>query len=95
MILAVDFDLTICSDSRYGPPMEGAAQKLRWLYPRHTVVVHSVKANSRGGKDAIDAWLARNEIPYHAVVGKFQADRYIDDKAIHFENWEQVWNALR
>ncbi len=96
MILAVDFDLTICSDSSFGKPMDGAAQKLKWLKTRgHELVVHTCKANTPAGRDAIESWLLRNGIRANRVAGKIQADVYLDDKALHFEDWEQVWNALR
>lgn len=94
MILAVDFDNTICSDAQFGEPNVGAAQKLRWLYTRHTIIIHSVKANTTSGTDAIRGWLAAHSIPFHTIAGKVSADRYIDDKAIEFEDWELVWHRL-
>lgn len=41
-------------------------------------------------------WLNRNCIPFdQLIMGKPIGDYWIDDRAIEFESWEQVWNRLR
>lgn len=42
------------------------------------------------GKVTLD-WLARHEIEYDEIYfGKPNAEVYIDDRALRFENWEEV-----
>lgn len=95
-ILAIDFDLTICSDSRFGSPMPGAVEKLGWLRTRgHRLIVHTAKANTDSGAHAVRGWLDEHHVPYHGIAGKLSADRYIDDKALHFTTWDDVWEQLK
>ena len=100
MILAIDFDGTIhdhknpVAGRTMGPPILGAKETLiNFKNDGHTIVVHSVWGNDRNG--AIKAWLKYFEIPYDEVTNiKPDADYYIDDKAIKFTNWNDIWKQL-
>ncbi len=86
-VLAVDFDLTICSDSRFGDPMPGAADAIPALRSRYRVVVHTCKANTDTGAAAVAEWLGRHGIYVDGIHGKLEAVEYLDDKGTRFTAW--------
>ena len=94
--LAIDFDGTIhdyknpVKGKRMGEPIEGAKQALsRHRMLGYKVIIHSVW----GYKDnIIGDWMKFYGIPYDEITNiKPQADYYIDDKAIRFNNnWKEI-----
>lgn len=95
MILAVDFDLTLCSDSSFGDPMPGAQEMMRRFQTRGiSLVVHTCKANTPSGRKAVMGWLLEHDIPFSEIEPKPLADRYIDDKALRFDTWDAAWKEL-
>lgn len=108
MIIAVDFDGTLCQ-SKYpelGAPMTGAVESMQRLAGEgHYLIIHSCRTGERL-KDAIN-WLLEHRIPFHrvndhcpanlALYGdggqKIYADVYIDDKNLGgFPGW---WDAMQ
>ena len=99
MVLAVDFDHTIQDNDhpvpgrRMGPPMPGAKEAMERLHRLgHQVIIHSCNRSK-----VIADWMQYYQIPYHSIwdqPGKPVADRYIDDKGLHFESWEQTLREL-
>lgn len=76
---------------RMGLPIEGAKEALS-LYKRdgHTILIHTAKAQTEAGRCAVIDWLHHYEIPFDDVLGKPNADYYIDDRAIHFTSWKEI-----
>lgn len=102
MILAIDFDGVIHNPNdrepgkRMGKPVPGAKQALEQLVQAgHSVIVHSVKAQTASGEQAIHAWMDYFQMPRHEVTAvKPNADAYIDDRAIHFSTWPLVLDIV-
>lgn len=98
MILAVDFDGTICEDGHWpeiGPLIPGAATALRILHFRgHKIVINSCRSGAP--ERLMKQFLVENHIPHDAVnenlpertlafggdCRKISADVYIDDKGL-------------
>jgi len=89
----------------YDSPVDGVRQALETLSKKYTVVVYTCKARSdRGlvnGKNGIELvwdWLKENNLSQYVskvTAEKPRAVAYIDDKAIKFENWNNVLNKLK
>lgn len=95
MILAINFDQVIhdklhpVPGRRMGPPMDGAKEALQAL-TEHTVIIYSVIP-----EEVIRDWMEYYELPCGKVTKiKPDADVYIDDKALRFENWGQTMSAI-
>jgi hypothetical protein len=95
MTVAVDLDGVICSEERtfermLARPLAGAAEFLKWLRAQgYTVVVYT--ARSWAEHRMTVEWLRQHELEYDLLVmGKPVCDIWIDDRAIRFQNWEQV-----
>lgn len=44
-------------------------------------------------REVTEWWLKAHQIPFDKLIlGKPLADIYLDDKAIRFTSWEEVWN---
>lgn len=93
MILAIDFDnvlhdrLNPVAGKKMGAPMPGAYDSMDALHDQgHKLVIFSVN-----NKKVIADWCDYYGITYDEITNlKPNADYYIDDKAIHFDNWPQV-----
>ena len=102
MIIAIDFDHTICDTAhpipgrRMGPPMEGVKDALRELRANgHTIIVHTVWGDEKGRKTIAD-FMNYYELPFNEITNiKPLASFYVDDKAVRFEgNWEETLKRL-
>lgn len=97
MIIAVDFDGVIHQRSgtygKMGEPVEGARDALIRLRKQgHTLIVHTVRGDS---PDHVAQWLDKYKFPVMLVTRqKPVADVYLDDKALHFDNWRHVLEML-
>lgn len=101
MILAIDFDQVIhdklnpVPGRRMGPPTEYAQQSLNTLKDKgHTIIVHTVMANTPGGTKAVRDWMVYWKIPFDSIEPKIEADYYIDDKAIKHTDWFTTMGEL-
>lgn len=100
MRLAVDFDgvlhdTTTQQGRHWGQPLPDAVEYMRRLRTRgHEVLIHSTKATTLSGLDAIGSWLSQHKIPYSEIHAKPQADYYIDDRAIQFHDWPQAFHDM-
>lgn len=97
--IAVDFDGVIHAyrhgwqdGSIYDEPNPGAAQALQsFIDAGYRIVVFTSRASSPAARAAVMEWLDRYDIPYHDVTNiKVAAILYIDDRALHFDNWNQI-----
>jgi 5'(3')-deoxyribonucleotidase len=99
-ILAVDFDGVIHSyTSKWvnnstipDPPVPGTKEALKEFQKKYSIVVYSVRAETPGGKRAIERWLKENDIEIDDVTNiKPPAHLYIDDRAITFKgDWSEM-----
>lgn len=101
--LAIDFDGVIhdyknpIQGKRMGVPIIGALAALDELYDkRNMLIIHTVKASTEGGKQAVEDWLDHYGFEYHKVTAtKPRADWYIDDHGLRFTSWSETLDALR
>lgn len=110
MIIAIDFDGTICKD-RYpeiGKPKTGAVEAIRRLYnDGHYIIIHTCRTGERL-KEAVN-YLLEEGIPFSRVNdhcpmnlekygeggAKIYADVYIDDKNLGgFISWREAMILL-
>lgn len=98
MILAVDFDRTLSDfDNRgsnpLGPPMPDAIEVLRRLRGRgHRIIIHTCRAATPSGAAMVKRWCAQHHLPHDGITAvKPVADAYIDDRAIRFTNWADLF----
>lgn len=100
MIIAVDLDNTIVDMKnvrhgyRMGPPVTGALLALQHLVRSgHSIVIFTARSvNKPEVYKAVEDWLKYFNIPYHGItnIKKPEFELYIDDRALHFNNWPQV-----
>lgn len=98
MRLAIDWDNTIqdrknpVTGKRFGPPLLGAQEAIEELAERGLeIVIHSCTATEPSGVRLIEEWMEAYDIPFSAVTAiKPEADLYIDDKGLHFTNWDRT-----
>jgi len=77
-----------------GPPMKGAKEAMEVLAAAsHTLIIHTIWTPDR--HHVIRDWMLYYGIPFDYITNvKPEADCYIDDRALHFENWQQVLGEL-
>lgn len=101
--LAVDFD-GVCHDPltkrkgyKLGQPIPGARVALKQLYKEGAIIViHSVWADTQQKCEAISNWCRYFDVPYDFITNqKPDADVYLDNKAIRFEDWDQALADIR
>ena len=99
--IAIDFDGTLNSydsgwttpESIPDPPVDGAKTAVeQYLKVGFKVVVFTARAETAGGKLAIELWLAKHGFPALEVTDRKPPARvYIDDKGFHFTGeWPSV-----
>lgn len=92
-VICLDFDGVLHDPTnrdegfRMGKPVEGALHAVeKLLRAGHTLVIHSCRARYASDRDHVQAWLAYFHFPpIHVVYTKPPADVYIDDRAVRFE----------
>lgn len=107
MILAIDFDRTICDTDnpvpgyKMGPPLPFVVDALTKLKNNgHYIIIHSCRALD--GPKAVQVmrdWLDYFKVPYDKIWtnedgAKPISDFYIDDRGVHFQNWIQTLDEL-
>ena len=110
--IGVDFDKVIHKCSKgyhdgtiYDEPVAGAAEALKKLAEKYTVIVYTCKAkpdrglvNGKTGTELVWEWLEENNMSQ--FVSKVTAEKpravaYIDDKAIRFTDWESCLDKIK
>jgi uncharacterized HAD superfamily protein len=99
MKVIIDIDGTICEE---GPTFErslakpkrnavGALHLLKWAGYHITLYT----ARSWSEYAMTEEWLKRHAIPYDLLIcGKPVYDLWIDDRAMKFTSWAEVWENL-
>lgn len=99
--IAVDFDGVIHKYSDgwrtgtiYDEPISGVKASIITLAKKYNIVIFSRRTTEQGSR-RIAIWLNKHNIPYSEITGeKPRAKWYIDDQAIHFDNWKQTLKEL-
>jgi hypothetical protein len=90
----------------YGKPSEGSREVIDWLKSKgYEIVIFTSRASKTNGLEnggdykkeilKVESWLKDNDIYYDLITAeKLAANFYIDDKAIHYNNWDTVKNEV-
>ena len=88
----------------YDLPIEGSLEAVKTLSKKYTIVIYSAKAredrplvNGKTGVELIWEWL--EEYGFSQYVNEVTAEKpraicYIDDRAVHFANWDDTLQLL-
>ena len=103
MRIAVDFDGTIhdpfnkLPKYKMGQPMPGAAQTISDLQKLgHEIIIFPTWADNQQRRKAIVDWLTYFSVPFDDITSvKPDADIYLDNRALHFTNWEQALKDIQ
>ena len=95
-----DHNLGFHDGTCYGKPIKGAIDAIKLLSKKYTIIIFTCKANPNrpliDGKTGIElvwGWLKKYNIDKcikDVTYNKPNALFYIDDKAIHFNNWDNT-----
>lgn len=87
--LCIDFDGVICDQDEL---ITGAKPAIEALVNHgYRVIIHTIRARTKQGRAKVMMWLDVRDVPYHDVTAfKEPAMAYIDDRAIHFDDWTQA-----
>lgn len=98
--LAIDFDGVLYNNAAgwqggatTGAPMPGAVEAVRKLSMRYRLVVFTARYDLA----PVCAWLQANGMAHYFVDvtnRKPGAVVYLDDRAMHFNNWDQAYTEL-
>jgi len=96
-VLAIDFDGVIhdyknpIPGRRMGGPIKGTKETLIYFKNKgYKIIVFSIWGDEEG-KKTISDFMSYYKLPFTCITNiKPNADYYIDDKAIHFNNWVEV-----
>ncbi len=84
-VVAIDFDYTLCSNSKFGLPAPHVEAFAKQLYDRHTFVI-IFTARPLEDKRKIEAWLMRHNIKFDLILtDKLRFDLLVDDRAVRPE----------
>jgi hypothetical protein len=95
MTLAIDFDGVLHDHKnpkvgrKMGAPISGAKEALQFFRERgDRIIIHSVWGDR---ERIIREWMNYYLIPFDEITNiKPDADVYLDDRGLRFENWEQA-----
>lgn len=95
MKIIIDLDGVICSEEKtfersLSKPLPNASNIINQLYDNgHDIIIYTGRSWSE--EKMTKNWLSINNIKYHSLImGKIIGDVWIDDRAIHFENWDKI-----
>jgi hydroxymethylpyrimidine pyrophosphatase-like HAD family hydrolase len=99
MRLIIDLDGTLCEEKptferSLAKPIPLAIQALRRLKIwGHHITIYTARGWME--YDMTKSWLDNYDIPYdNLICGKPVGDLWIDDRAIKFTDWREVYNAI-
>jgi len=91
--VAIDWDDTLVTNGDWLPGAERALIGLRRA--RYEIIIHSCRAAWPEGRAEIEAKLASARLSGLRLEAKPDALAYIDNRAIHFDDWVTVLRQLR
>lgn len=103
MRIAVDFDNVLYDyDGKWAGgslqrlPVAGAVQAMQRLAGEgHTLIIFSTRGWLKAHRERMATWLTAAGIPFKEIARtKPNADLYIDDKALHFVDWESALEEI-
>ena len=103
MRVACDFDGVLHDPTnrlkgyKLGQPIEGAVEAIRQLRAQgHYIIIFPTWADNQKRRQALVDWLTYFNIGFDDITSvKPDADCYIDDRAVRFDNWLQALKAIR
>lgn len=94
----IDFDGTISTYKKWngyavtGEPIPFAKECITKLFKDgHEIIIFSVRAGTKEGKDAIIKFMDINNIPYHCITNIKCRGVIIDDNCYRFEGWDNIF----
>lgn len=94
--IAIDFDGTIAKDKKFpdiGEPEDGVKEALLKIKEMgYDILIYTCRSKDKEELEVVREYLDKHEIPYDSIFEgeKPFAKFYIDDRAIHFDNWTNV-----
>ena len=99
MQLIIDLDGTICTEEKMfsrslSQPILKAVESVNQLFDEgHIIIIYSARLWIEF--EMTTHWLKTNGVKYHQLVmGKPQGDVWIDDRALQFDNWDNIMEKL-
>lgn len=100
--IAIDFDDTIHNPHdrlkgyKMGQPIKGAVEAIRQLRTMgHHIIIFPTWADTELKRQAIIDWLTYFGIQFDDVTStKPEADVYLDDRGVHFTDWESAMRDI-
>jgi len=100
MQIIIDLDGTICTEEKtysrsLAQPQKGAVEAVNSLYDEgHTIIIYSARTWMEF--EMTTHWLKSNKVKYHQLIlGKPIGDLWIDDRALTFDNWDNVVTKIK
>lgn len=100
MQIIIDIDGTICTEEKtysraLAKPLPGAIESVNKLYnDGHTIIFYSARTWMEF--EMTTDWLLKQGFKYHQLVmGKPIGDVWIDDRALEFNNWNEIMKKLK
>lgn len=93
--IAIDIDGVVCFEEKtfdkpLARPISGAVESIKKLYEEGNVIIFWTARGWEQYRTTKD-WLDRHGFTYHVLsMGKPIVDIFVDDRAIHFNSWEQA-----
>jgi hypothetical protein len=88
----------------YGTPIEGSIEAIKRISSKYRIVIYTAKAkadrpliNNKTGTELVWEWLKKYKIDQYIADVTAEKPRcvcYVDDKAVHFNNWTQAIQDL-
>ena len=89
----------------YDDPIDGTKSALKDLSEKYALIIYTCKGNperslinGKTGTELIWEWLEKHDLKQYisdVTYTKPRALFYIDDKAITFDSWGNVWSKIR
>lgn len=103
MKLCIDFDGVIhdhknpIKGRRMGAPIDGAKEALEKLKDRGCeIIIFTVWGGTDSGRETIRKFMEYYQLPFDSITNeKPNCDYYIDDRAIHFDNWPNTLSQIK
>jgi len=99
MQIIIDLDGTICTEEKtysrsLARPRKGAVESVNKLYDEGNIIIIYTARTWMEYEMTID-WLKNYQVKFHQLMmGKPIGDIWIDDRALHFSDWDNMMEQL-